>query len=431
MLHRALKGHLVGVDKVGPLLGDGPGHIPQGRRVQDVVVVQKGDVFALCQRKAGVGVAGYPLVFVQLLVADAGLVGHPGGHRPAHLLVLAGVYQAELPVPVGLVDHRIQQLGQKVEGGVVEGHHNADEGPRRLVLCLADQQVHRGQPVGPEGPAREVCVEIGPVGPAAADAGQTFPPQLPQQNQQRQGGQHRPRLAEQVAQGPGGLPAMGLGDAVKGGLQLPLVLMGGRQLAALMIGQLLIVAAALLGPVQLEAQRVEGGLIPFHKAVVRPVLGRTEEGRAAQRAPALPAKIAAQAGRVQRPGPGRQHRGRLRLPRREEDPLPRQGLRAGGVLPLHHDQVIGAGPAGGQLPPGREPGLLRGRGAFGAQAPGVDLAVPQGLRQTAVPHHQHLARPELGLDQAGKLPLPPGPFLQLPIICALHILAPILYVQPS
>ena len=391
-------------------------------------MVQQGDILPFGQGEAGVGVAGDALVALQLPVADARLLGHAGGHRPAHLFVLAGVHQAQLPVLVGLVDHRVQQLGQEVEGCVVQGHHDADEGPGGLVLGLADQQLHRGQPVGPEGLAGEMLVEVGPVGPAAADAGQPLPAQPGQPGQHRQGRQQGPRLAQEVAQGPGGLPAMGLGDAVQGGLQLVLVLVGGRQLAALVVGQLLVVAAALLGPVQLEAQRVQGGLVVLHQGGVLPFARRAEQSRAAQGAPALPAKITAQARRLQGAGPGRQHRGRLRLPRREQYLPGRQGGGAGRVLPLHHHQVVPAGPAGGQLPPGGQPALPR---LFGPQAPCVDLAVPQRPGQAAVPHHQHPPGPELGLDDAGQLPLAPGPFLLLPIICAVHILAPILNVQSS
>ena len=273
-----------------------------------------------------------------------------------------------------------------------------------------------------------MLVEVGPVGPAAGDAGKAFPPQLAQPGQQGQSRQQGPRLAEEIAHGPGGLPAVGLGDAVQRGLQLLLVLVGGRQLAALMVGQLLVVAAALLGAVQLEAQRVQGVLVVLHQGAVRLRLRRAEQGRAVQRAPALPGKVPAQARRLQSAGPRRQDRSRFRLPCREQHPLRGQSLRAGGVLPLHHHQVIPAGPAGGQRPACGQPALPR---LLRAQAPGVDLAVPQRLRQAAVPHHQDPAGPELRLDDAGELPLASGPFLLLQILCALHILAPILNVQSS
>ena len=43
MLRLPLKGRLVGVDKVGLLLGNGPGRVPQGAGMQQVIVVQQGD----------------------------------------------------------------------------------------------------------------------------------------------------------------------------------------------------------------------------------------------------------------------------------------------------------------------------------------------------------------------------------------------------
>lgn len=72
ILHLALEGRLVGVDEVGPLLGDGLGGIPEGAGVEDVVVVQQGDEVAGGHLDALIGVAGDQLVLFQLLVADAG-----------------------------------------------------------------------------------------------------------------------------------------------------------------------------------------------------------------------------------------------------------------------------------------------------------------------------------------------------------------------
>ena len=60
VLHLSFKGHLVGVDKVRPLLCNGFLPHTTGRRVQDIVVVQQGDILPFGQGKAGVGVAAMP-----------------------------------------------------------------------------------------------------------------------------------------------------------------------------------------------------------------------------------------------------------------------------------------------------------------------------------------------------------------------------------
>ena len=125
-----------------------------------------------------------PSFFGQLLVADAAVLGHAGGHSLPHLFVLACIHQAQLPVAVGLVDHRIQQLGQEGQGGVVQGHHNADQGALGLGFGLADQQFHRSQPCGPEGLTGEVLLVIAAVLAALAQTGQALLTQLGQQHEQ-------------------------------------------------------------------------------------------------------------------------------------------------------------------------------------------------------------------------------------------------------
>ena len=70
ILHLALKGRLIGIDKVGSLLGDGLGRVPEGAGMEDVVVVQQGDEVAGGHLDALVGVARDELILLQLPVAD-------------------------------------------------------------------------------------------------------------------------------------------------------------------------------------------------------------------------------------------------------------------------------------------------------------------------------------------------------------------------
>ena len=422
VLHLALKGNLVGVDEVGPLLHNGLGHIPQGRGMQDVVVVQQGDVLPCGQGETGVGVAGNALVAFQLLVADPAVLGHAGLDGLAHLFILAGVHQAQLPVLVGLVDHRVQQLGQEVQRGVVQRHHDADFGPVGLVLGLADQQVHRGQAAGLEGAAGEMGLIILGVLAAFGQTGKALPAQLGQQDKQREGMPQLPQLAEQVADRPGDFPAGGTGDVVEGGFQLVFVLVGGGQLAALVVGELLVIAAALLGPVQLDAQAVQffligGGQVPGLAG------GRTEQGRAGQRAPALPSKIPPEAGGSHGLGPDGQGGSLLGLRGQKQQAAARQGLGRRNVPALDHHQVILRRPAGGQGVAGVQPVLPC---LAGAQAESFDIPAAEGGGQALVPQDQHPPGPKLRLQQAGQLFLLPGLLLFLQIFCALHFLAPIL-----
>ena len=98
MLRLPLKGRLVGIDKVGLLLGNGPGRVPQGAGMQQVIVIQQGDILTGGHLKALVGVAGDQLILFQLLIPDACIGLRTGLHMLAYGLVLTGIHAAELPV---------------------------------------------------------------------------------------------------------------------------------------------------------------------------------------------------------------------------------------------------------------------------------------------------------------------------------------------
>ena len=220
MLRLPLKGRLVSVDKVGLLLGNGPGRIPQGAGMQQVIVIQQGDILTGGHLKALVGVAGDQLILFQLLIPDACIGLRTGLHMLAHSLILSGIHAAELPVLVGLVHHGIQHLVQEIQRGVVQGHHDADLGPGRLIVCLPDQQLHRGKAVGPQEVPREEG-GILPLGagvlPHSRDA---VPAQLTQQDEKREGVPDLAALADNIPHGPGQLPEGRAGHLVQGLFQV-------------------------------------------------------------------------------------------------------------------------------------------------------------------------------------------------------------------
>ena len=407
VLHFALKGHLVGVDKVRPLLGDGLGHIPQGAGVEDIVVVQKGDVLPFCQGKALVGVARDPLVFGEFLVADPLVLGSPAGHRLAHGGVLAGIHQAELPVLIGLILDRVQQLFQEIQGGIVQRHHDADAGPGGLVLGLADQQVHRGQAAGLEGLAGEPLVIIPLVLHPLADPRHPLPADKAQEHQGREVMDQLLRLAEEVPQGPGEFPAAGTGHRAQGFFQLALVLVGRRNLVALVLGELLVLPAALLGLGQAAAQAVHLALVAPHQGHLIG-LGRTEEGRVREAAPPPPIEIPVAALLGQHLCPARQ--GPV-VPRdaQGQHPAARQLLGLGGGA-LHHHQVVFLRPAGGQNRVLPAPGQIFHRFFRGNvhQAVGLHMEFPQLGGQGALGPAQHQDGPgrKLSRNLAGRLAQP-------------------------
>ena len=232
VLHLALEGRLIGIDEVGSLLCDGLGRVPEGAGVEDVVVVQQGDEVAGGHLDAFVGVAGDELILLQLPVADTRV--HSGAllHHLAHTRGSAGVHTAELPVAVGLVHDGIQQLFQKVQRGVVQRHHDADLRPGGLVVCLPDQQLHRGETVGPHRHAGEER-RIHTAGTGLFQhTGNALGAQLVQEDKEREGVPELAALADRIAGGPGHLPEGGACDLVQGLLQLLFVAAAQGEVAA-------------------------------------------------------------------------------------------------------------------------------------------------------------------------------------------------------
>ena len=216
MVDVPFKGHLVGVHKVRALLGDGFRHIPQCAGVQDVVMVQQGDIFTRGKGKALIGVARDALVDVQFPVADAAVSAGALLHEGTHVRVLTGIHHAQLPVAVGLVLHRVQQFHQKIVGGVVQRHHDADQGCCGLVCGLFYQQFHVRKAVGGHGLAREqlfvLLLRLG----LCLYARKAHPAQGGKKDEQREGVPQLAALAYQIPQRPAGLPEGGVDHAVQG-----------------------------------------------------------------------------------------------------------------------------------------------------------------------------------------------------------------------
>ena len=254
----ALKGHFIGVHKVCTLFGNGLCHVPQSTRVQDVVMVQQGDKLTRCQCKALIGVARNALVLFQLPVMDAGVFRSTGCYGLAHRLVLTGVHKAELPVLIGLVLHRVQQLHQKLLRRIVQRHHDADARRSGLVGRLPYQQLCAGKAVGAHGPAREqlriflfgLCLRT--------HAGNAHPAQLAQKDERREGVCQLTALADKVTQRPAHLPEGGAGHIVQRLFQILLVAAAEGKVAAqtLQLSRLLFAGAfGLLHPLPQFIQR--------------------------------------------------------------------------------------------------------------------------------------------------------------------------------
>ena len=296
MVDVALKGHLVGIHKVCPLLCDGPCHIPQSTGMQDIVVVQQSDVLALSKGKALIGVARNALVLFQFLVADTGVGSRAGLDRLADCLILSGVHKAQFPVLVRLVLHRIQQLHKELLGGVVQRHHDADERCVRLVSHLPYQQLSAGEPVGAQNIARKqlcifffgLCLRPHP--------GDAHPAQLRQKDERREGMDNAAAFADHIAQRPGRLPERRVDHAVQGLFQFLLVA-AAQGKVAVQAGQLSsLLFAGALGQQHPFAQLVQHHLVPGRSLLcIQRFAAAAEPCRLQGAHPALPLKIAGKA----------------------------------------------------------------------------------------------------------------------------------------
>ena len=345
ILHLTLEGRFVGIDEIGPLLHDGLCGVPQRTGVEDVVVVQQGDVIAGGHLKPVVGVARNALVLLQLLVADAGVFLGTGLHMLAHRLLLPGVHAAELPIAVGLVLDGIQQLLQEIQRGVVQGHHDADLGPALAAGLAADlthQQLHGGKAVGPQEPAREEGAVLPARLSLGPDACHALGAQLVQEDKEGEGVPDLAALAHHIAHGPGHLPEGGIRHLGQRFFQLLLVAAAEGEVAAEPLDEGGFLGAAALGPDHAVPQGVHLLLVAPGQAQ-HSGLRLAEQRRLLGAALAAPAKIPVIALPGQLRGPARHHGAALT----DQQHLLRQlrGHAAPGRV-HHHQQVGRRGPFG-------------------------------------------------------------------------------------
>ncbi len=290
ILHLALKGRFVGVNEVGPLLCDSLGSVPESTGMKDIVMVQQGDEIAGGHLDALIGVAGDELVLFQLLIPDAGVSSRPLLHHFPHAGGRACIHAAELPVPVGLVHHGIQQFFEEIQRRVIQGHHDADLGPGRLITCLTHQQLHRCEPVSPHGLAREEG-RILPACPGlflhSLDAAA---PQFPQQDEDRQGVPELAALADDVPHGPGHLPEGRACHLAQRLFQLLLMAAAERKVVAQPGDELCFLAAGALGAHHPVPQDVHFQLVAPHHLELGG-LRDAEQGALLGAALAAPAKV--------------------------------------------------------------------------------------------------------------------------------------------
>ena len=137
-----LKGGLITVEVVRPLLVDGLHILIQHAGMQHIVLIQKAHILPRSHLQAGIGVAGNTSVFLQLLIDNPAL--RLRLILPADLLYIGvgfvgAVRKTKLPVPIGLIHDGLKHLHLKVPVIVPQGHQNADlhhPGKHRLPLLL-------------------------------------------------------------------------------------------------------------------------------------------------------------------------------------------------------------------------------------------------------------------------------------------------------
>ena len=335
VVHAALEGGFVGVDEVCPLLGDGLGRVPERTGVEDIVMVQQGDVIAGGHLDAVVGVAGDELVLFELLVADAGVRLGAVLYLLAHGGVLPGVHAAKLPVLVGLVLDGIQQLFKERQRSVVERHHDADLRGSGLGIELLHQQLHGGKGIRPQGLAGEEGGVLAAGAGLFPHPGNTLGPQLVQEDEERQGVPELAALADDIAGGPRQFPEGRACDLAEGLFQLLFMAAAQGKVAAEPFNEGGLFAAAPFGPHHPVPQGVQFLLVALDHGQSAG-LGGPEEGRLLGAALAAPEHIAVVAALGQLLGPVGQSGGVGADQQHLRGQLYGQ-FHEGGVL--HHQQV--------------------------------------------------------------------------------------------
>ncbi len=160
---------LVGIDRGDVVTaGEGGGHKGQGVGRQQVVMVEEGGDLAVRQGQGGIGGRGDAL---RRLVTDDPDALVPGGglaQDPAHFLGRGAIVtDAQPPVGVDLIAHRLDRRPEMSRSGIVHRHQHRDarQGGRAL------QPGADGRGVAGSG---LVAGDPGPIGPVAGLAGAAF-----------------------------------------------------------------------------------------------------------------------------------------------------------------------------------------------------------------------------------------------------------------
>ena len=235
----------------------------------------------------------------------------PGGGtcHAGRSFIGARIRQAKLPVLIGLVAHRIQQLLQKLQRRIVHRHDHADLWRPGLVMHLAHQQVHRRKLICTQGLAREQRSILPPCFHLGTDPRKTQPPQRCQEHKRREGAADLPGLADQITGRPGDLPELRASDLCQGVFQLLLVAAAERKIAAQALKLGILLLQLMLGAGQVLPHRVQLLLIALGQRLRRRQdIGLPVERRRLRAAPVFPAEITIIPPLCQRIGPAGQKR---------------------------------------------------------------------------------------------------------------------------
>ena len=133
---------LIRINKVCVSFTNSPHHFVECSWVQQVVMVKQSNIIALGHLQAGVGVAGYAQVFLQLFILDSLVFPHilTAYFFYVAMCLVTAVCHAQLPVAIGLVNHRLDHFTEEQLRCVIKRDNDAEQDvPRELVTPLLFQ----------------------------------------------------------------------------------------------------------------------------------------------------------------------------------------------------------------------------------------------------------------------------------------------------
>ena len=108
---------------------------------KQIVVIQKSDIISRCHFCTSVGIFGNPRILLQTLIADTRIgIGKFFDHAlHVGMRLVASVRQTQLPIGVGLCDHRFDHFLKQLFGCIVQRHKNTELNlllKHRFTLCI-------------------------------------------------------------------------------------------------------------------------------------------------------------------------------------------------------------------------------------------------------------------------------------------------------